>query len=193
MGTQPEKPTEDDIRELVSLFSKIQLKLKLYQRIFESRIEISDIQVGLLQIIADRENVSPSDLKEEFQLHKATISGHLDKLLKAGFIESTANPSDHRKKFLKPTRRGLDVLEKFEAIKVRVARNIFRMFPVKSVRLVKTVLENVDARGEKFRERIEEFFETQEREHGHRHLLDIPTGDLLAQLQKTFPVLFAEP
>ncbi len=73
------------------------------------------VQAGLLILINENPGVTQARLLKALDVESATLVRSIAKLVDAGFVEKTRNPSDKRSSFLNLTAAGGEVLEEVEA------------------------------------------------------------------------------
>lgn len=87
---------------------KIKLDKKLHFQYFH-----------MLQIINNSPNCSVNDIMKMLPLAQSTISQHLTKLLKDGFINITSDPIDRRKSNITITDKGYELLKERKEFAIR--------------------------------------------------------------------------
>lgn len=99
-------------KELESLFSQIHRALQ--EQAFRKQwgLEITMPQFICLKILEAKNNCMMKDLAERLQLSLGTVTGIIDRLIKAGFVERYRDDRDRRVVRVKLTEEGKKVLQK---------------------------------------------------------------------------------
>ncbi|HEY3008644.1 MAG TPA: MarR family transcriptional regulator [Micromonosporaceae bacterium] len=85
----------DSLRELI-------VQLSVLNHHIGARLDIRDIDLDCLDVLAREGPLSPSALARRAGLHPATMTGVLDRLERAGWIERARHPSDRRAILVRP-------------------------------------------------------------------------------------------
>lgn len=72
-----------------------------------SRLDVAQSDLKCLQRLQDAGPVAPSALAELTGHTKGAVTGMIDRLEAAGFVERTSDPSDGRRRVVRPVRRVL--------------------------------------------------------------------------------------
>lgn len=71
-----------------------------------SRLNITSVQAMVLGFLDDEDRITSSELGKRTELDSATLTGILDRLEVAGFIERKGNPDDRRSIRIHLTKQG---------------------------------------------------------------------------------------
>jgi DNA-binding MarR family transcriptional regulator len=90
---------------------ELRVQLSLLNHRVGARLEINDVDLDCLDLIAQHGPLSPSALARRAGLHPATMTGILDRLERGGWIARDRDPSDRRAVVVRPRRgRSADVV-----------------------------------------------------------------------------------
>ena len=84
---------QHSIRRLVRELSG---ELSALNRQVSVRVELREVDLGCLDLLAREGPMSPSALAKAAQLHPATLTGVLDRLEQNGWVERRRDPQDRR-------------------------------------------------------------------------------------------------
>lgn len=192
-STAREIDVATEITKILDALNEIQIKFRTFLKIFEPRMGISEFHVVLLKLIAEGNNLTPTDLVEKLDLSKATITGHLNTLADNNLIQRFKDKTiDGRKLFITTTPKAEELLEILARFRRRVAGNIFTRLKPQVVYNLRAVMEGTMTRMDQKLAKVESFFAAQEREHGRGTLLDIPPEETFAAFEEIFPFLLQE-
>ncbi|HOP49375.1 MAG TPA: MarR family winged helix-turn-helix transcriptional regulator [Ignavibacteriales bacterium] len=79
---------------------------------FESDDKLSMQHYQLLNVVRDVGECTVNELKNILKLAQSTVSQHLSKLLKSGYIDLIIDQYDRRKTIVRITNDGIEILEK---------------------------------------------------------------------------------
>jgi MarR family transcriptional regulator, organic hydroperoxide resistance regulator len=91
--------------------------IRLHQRVFAEMAQtlkptgLSVPQFDVLSTLTEREGLSQSDLATRLYVTKGNVSGLVDRLVEAGFVERRATPGDRRSHSLHLTEPGRKAAE----------------------------------------------------------------------------------
>jgi DNA-binding MarR family transcriptional regulator len=184
-------PTEEDVKSAVDLLECGRLKSKLFIKSLESIFGVSEIQLDFVELIGRKKAISPGDLAIELDVNKATISGHLEKLIENNFIQETPSIEDGRKKLLSLTDLGLKLYDIINIVASRLISRVLSFIDPETFDLMKDhvgkMMETIDARKQAIKNLL------QEKPVGlAQFLMEIPTEKLLEILTQLFPFLLGE-
>jgi MarR family transcriptional regulator, organic hydroperoxide resistance regulator len=104
-------------------------------------IGLSIPQFDLLSTLTEQEGVSQQDLAKRLYVTKGNVSGLVDRLVEAGFVERRAIPGDRRSHALHLTRRGRSVAERGLALqRAYVDETLGRLAPADLAALERIVV-----------------------------------------------------
>ncbi len=184
-------PTPEDIKNAIDLLASGRLRLRLFLKSLETIFGISDIQLDFIDLIGRKRAISPSDLAAELDVNKATISGHLEKLIENNLIQESPSPEDGRKKQLSLTDLGLKLYQFTNLIQSQVIRRLLTFIGPDIFTQVNghlnTIVKNIDAR----KQAIKDLIQTNP-EMNMKILMEFPLEELLQKLSKIFPFLLGD-
>jgi DNA-binding MarR family transcriptional regulator len=94
---------KDSLRELSS-------QLSVLNHHVGSRLELRDVDLGCLELLARHGPLSPGALARHAGLHPATMTGIVDRLERAGWVARDRDPADRRAVLIRPLRdRGAEL------------------------------------------------------------------------------------
>ena len=94
---------KDSLRELNS-------QLSVLNHHVGARLELRDVDLGCLELLARHGPLSPGVLARHAGLHPATMTGIVDRLERAGWVARDRDPDDRRAVLIRPLRdRGAEL------------------------------------------------------------------------------------
>jgi DNA-binding MarR family transcriptional regulator len=94
---------KDSLRELNS-------QLSVLNHHVGARLELRDVDLGCLELLARHGPLSPGALARHAGLHPATMTGIVDRLERAGWVARDRDPTDRRAVLIRPLRdRGAEL------------------------------------------------------------------------------------
>ena len=94
---------KDSLRELNS-------QLSVLNNHVGARLELRDVDLGCLELLARHGPLSPGALARHAGLHPATMTGIIDRLERAGWVARDRDPADRRAVLIRPLRdRGAEL------------------------------------------------------------------------------------
>ena len=94
---------KDSLRELSS-------QLSVLNHHVGARLELRDVDLGCLELLARHGPLSPGALARHAGLHPATMTGIVDRLERAGWVARDRDPADRRAVLIRPLReRGAEL------------------------------------------------------------------------------------
>jgi DNA-binding MarR family transcriptional regulator len=94
---------KDSLRELNS-------QLSVLNHHVGARLELRDVDLGCLELLARHGPLSPGALARHAGLHPATMTGIIDRLERAGWVARDRDPADRRAVLIRPLRdRGAEL------------------------------------------------------------------------------------
>ncbi len=184
-------PTSEDIKDAIDLLGSGRLRLRLFLKSLESIFGISDIQLDFIDLIGRKKAISPSDLAIELDVNKATISGHIEKLIENNMVQESFSPEDGRKKQLKLTDLGLKLYQFTNLIQSQVIRRLLTFIgPDTFARVnghLNTIVKTIDARKQAIKDLIQS-----NPEMNMQILMEFPLEELMQKFAKIFPFLLGD-
>jgi MarR family transcriptional regulator, organic hydroperoxide resistance regulator len=112
------------MREMDCIFFQFAKANQLASRFLSqkvSELNLTPVQALLLGFLHQKDQITSSELGKKTELDSATLTGILDRLEAAGFIERKGNPDDRRSIHIHLTTRGSEMSK--EATNVIVSAN----------------------------------------------------------------------
>lgn len=123
---------------------------ELYARDLASAVGLTPAQLRVLQIVDERDGVTPKALATQMGVSMATVSALVDKLVAQGLVERVPSQQDRRQTHVTVTRDGHARLERApDALQQRYVRKFLEMADWEQAQLVATlerVADMLDAR-----------------------------------------------
>jgi len=96
---------------------EVSMQLSLLNRQVSGQLELRDIDLDCLDLIARHGPISPSALARRTGLHAATMTGILDRLERGGWVARERDPSDRRGVLIRNLRdRGAEILRLYSGM-----------------------------------------------------------------------------
>ncbi len=103
----------DEIIQILHLLQEYDNARKEYEKLLrQGGWKVTGPQLGVLRIVEANPGISISELAEKMHLHVTTAEGYAKRLLKLGYITLEEDPKDRRRKIMRSTPQGMDVLKK---------------------------------------------------------------------------------
>jgi len=102
---------------------------------------ITSRQVTLLWLIRSRPGLSLRELAAEERISAPALSGHVDRLVKAGLVERVRDDTDRRRVGLELTEEGARVLKRVRARRTTLLADRLRALEPEEVEAVEAALE----------------------------------------------------
>jgi DNA-binding MarR family transcriptional regulator len=103
---------DDEVEAVVTRISRLQRFLKTTVQTAIAEVGLQDFEYETLHSLMIRETpgtASPTDLAEDLGVSGAGMTGRLDGLEKAGWVQRAASPDDRRRVIVEITRSGAEV------------------------------------------------------------------------------------
>jgi DNA-binding MarR family transcriptional regulator len=145
--------TNADLRMDDSLIAlrRILRATELYARDLAHAVGLTPAQLRVLQIVDEKESVTPKALATQMGVSQATVSALVDKLVGQGLVERVPSENDRRQTNVTVTKNGHARLEDApDALQQRYVRAFLEMADWEQAQLVSTlerVADMLDARG----------------------------------------------
>jgi DNA-binding MarR family transcriptional regulator len=107
---------------------------------------VSDPNIPKYDGISDQKTVLASELAEALHTSRPNITNLVNQLLKKGFLEQVKDEKDNRRKVLKLTAKGLDMLHETEPRRDKYTRQLFEHLEPADVEKMSEMLESCLAR-----------------------------------------------
>src|SRR5271157_3685834 len=183
-------PSPQDIEMVVEMASRAQVNIRTFFEKLEELTKVTDVQLGILELIGKHEEISQSTLAKQLNLNKATISGHVEKLLENNLVLLEECPQDGRKKNLVLTDAGHKVYDIITFLRNKLIERILTLIGPETFAWIKMFYQKLDADLDAkfhafagFIEDLKDTFETQD-------YMEIPLDEFREKLSQIFPFLF---
>ena len=113
-------PFDDDVEGVVVRIGRLQRYLKGTMQRAVTEVGLQDFEYETLHSLMIRDTpgtASPTDLADDLGVSGAGMTGRLDGLEKAGWVQRTASPDDRRRVVVEITRSGADTWRKAMAMR----------------------------------------------------------------------------
>ncbi len=124
---------------------------ELYARDLAHAVGLTPAQLRVLQIVDEKDSVTPKTLATQMGVSQATVSALVDKLVARGLVERLPSNEDRRQTNVTVTKDGRERLEDApDALQQRYVRAFMKMADWEQAQLVATlerVADMLDARG----------------------------------------------
>jgi len=129
---------------LLFLISRSQHVLKNYlkKQFIEAGVEISPAQMGILFLLKQKNGRSMSELSNVLSIDNSAITGLVDRMENAGFLERKANPYDRRQYVISITEKGLQEGERAKRLSNRINDEIKSGFTSDEIQAFSRVLNS---------------------------------------------------
>ncbi len=111
---------DDDVEGIVTRIGRLGRSLKKMMEIAVAEVGLQEFEYQTLHSLMIRDTpgtASPTDLADDLGVSGAGMSGRLDGLEKAGWVQRTASPDDRRRVVVEITRDGADVWRRAMALR----------------------------------------------------------------------------
>ena len=113
-------PFDDDVEGVVVRIGRLQRYLKGTKQRAVTETGLQDFEYDTLHSLMIRDTpgtASPTDLADELGISGAGMTGRLDKLEQAGWVQRTVAPDDRRRVVVEITRAGADIWRRAMALR----------------------------------------------------------------------------
>ena len=104
--------------------------LKKQSRIFKTG-DITFAQLGILQLLRDRQSCMMSEIARFFSITTSAATGMVDRMVRSGYLKRVYVPSDRRRINVKLTPRGRKAIDTMAREQQRAMTDIFKKFTPK--------------------------------------------------------------
>lgn len=102
-------------------------------------------QLTLLQLIADSEQIRPSEIAAARRVHPSLVTRQVRELEADGYVEVSANPGDHRSCLVRLTPAGTDQMHRLQQAGLERFAGFASEWEPAEVRTLTTLLRKLDA------------------------------------------------
>ncbi len=190
-GGSTDFPTPEDVQVAINMIGSGRLRLRLFLKSLETILGISDLQLDFVELIGRKKVISPSDLATELDVNKATISGHLEKLIENNLLQESPSPEDKRKKLFSLTDQGIKL---YDIINILESRILSRLLAFVGPETFHAVNEHVSKIGETIdaKKQVIKTFVQARPEGIMQILMEVPTETIVDNLSQVFPFLLGD-
>jgi DNA-binding MarR family transcriptional regulator len=113
-------PFDDDVEGVVVRIGRLQRYLKGTMQQALTEVGLQDFEYATLHSLMIRDTpgtASPTDLADELGVSGAGMTGRLDKLQQAGWVQRTVAPDDRRRVVVEITKSGAEIWRRAMAIR----------------------------------------------------------------------------
>jgi DNA-binding MarR family transcriptional regulator len=127
---------------LVYLVFTAQNRLKIHVRdeLMTAGVKITIVQAAILFLLKEQDGRPMSDLSRMLSLDNSTITGLIDRLEKAGFVQRKANPNDRRVSLIHITPQGVEEARNAAIVSNRINNEIKANFSKEEIASFKKIL-----------------------------------------------------
>lgn len=125
-------PFDDDIEAIVVRMGKLVRHFKAATQEAVAEVGLQDFEYETLHLLVVRDtpgHASPSALAADLGISNAGMTGRLDALERAGWIQRKADADDRRRVGIEVTRSGMDVWRRAMALRGRAEEDVLRTLP----------------------------------------------------------------
>ncbi|AIY06755.1 transcriptional regulator, MarR family [Planococcus sp. PAMC 21323] len=116
-----------DIKECINyLLSVSQNKVFKYFSVLLEEHNLTPAQYGVLNCLWSKGELSPKQIGGMMRLEASTVSGILDKMQKAGFIERSIDPENRRNILVVPTSKSIAIQKEVEETTERLNQTVLQ-------------------------------------------------------------------
>lgn len=130
---QPDDPSADAMRAWLRFLRLNQRIARVAARVMRDT-GLSVPQFDLLSTLSEREGATQQDIAERLYVTKGNISGLIDRMAEAGFVERRALPHDRRSHALFITETGRAALARGDAIQREMIARTLGQLPEQEIR-----------------------------------------------------------
>ena len=184
-------PSPEDLEFAINLIGSGRLRLRLFMKSLETVLGISEFQLGFIELIGRKKNISPKELTIELDVNKATISGHLEKLIENNFVQESPSPIDKRKKVLTLTEQGVKLYRIVNIFESRIISRLLIFIGPKVYKMLKDhileIIDTIDAKKQLikslFHEKPGDLFQI---------LVELTPEEIVDKVSQIFPFLSSD-
>jgi DNA-binding MarR family transcriptional regulator len=127
---------------LIYLMARAGHRLKEYVRVrmIDEGVKLSQTQGGILMLLDDEGDKSMTEISNAFDVDNSAITGSVDRLERAGFIERSPHPSDRRVNLISITKAGKTAVKRSRKVVMEVNDEIKEGFTAEEIDAFKRVL-----------------------------------------------------
>jgi MarR family transcriptional regulator, organic hydroperoxide resistance regulator len=130
-------------RELIYTLVALANQLDKHLKLFATLIGVSEAQVQMLRVIAERQDATVGLLAQQLYVTSQFVTIEIGDLVKKGIVEKKPNEADRRSMFLRLTAKGESLLRELSAI-LRMANDIhFRSLTEERAKLLQEMLSAI--------------------------------------------------
>ncbi|MCP4137920.1 MAG: MarR family transcriptional regulator [bacterium] len=129
---------------LLFLMSRTQHVLQNYLKneFSAAGVKISPAQMGILFLLKLQNGQTMTELSRKLGIDNSTITGFIDRMVKAGFVTREQNPNDRRQNLITITEEGITEINKAKIVSNRVNEKVKEGFSPEEINIFKNVLNS---------------------------------------------------
>lgn len=108
-----------------------------------SELNLTSVQAMVLGFLTEKDQISPSELGKRTDLDSATLTGILDRLEAAGFLERRSNPDDRRSIHIHLTPKGKTLGRETTELLVSANREFLHQLSKKQIKELFNIIQTL--------------------------------------------------
>jgi DNA-binding MarR family transcriptional regulator len=134
---------ESRVDELAGFIERLTLRFKETERLFATRLEVSDRELALLRTLVADGPMITKELGGRFRVPVSTMTGLVDRMERKGLVRRVPGRRDRRSIELEPTPAGTLALREHSRGLAAIARGMLDALPERDQRALITILRRV--------------------------------------------------
>ena len=112
-----------------------------------SELNLTSVQAMVLGFLTEEDQISSSELGKRAELDSATLTGILDRLEAAGFLERKSNPDDRRSIHIHLTPKGKALGRETTELLITANREFLQMLNEKQIKELFSIIQTLRLSG----------------------------------------------
>ncbi|HOE80309.1 MAG TPA: MarR family transcriptional regulator [Smithellaceae bacterium] len=112
-----------------------------------SELNLTSVQAMVLGFLTEEDQISSSELGKRAELDSATLTGILDRLEAAGFLERKSNPDDRRSIHIHLTPKGKALGRETTELLIAANREFLQMLNEKQIKELFSIIQTLRLSG----------------------------------------------
>lgn len=112
-----------------------------------SELNLTSVQAMVLGFLTEEDQISSSELGKRAELDSATLTGILDRLEAAGFLERKSNPDDRRSIHIHLTPKGRALGRETTELLIAANREFLQMLNEKQIKELFSIIQTLRLSG----------------------------------------------
>ena len=112
-----------------------------------SELNLTSVQAMVLGFLTEEDQISSSELGKRAELDSATLTGILDRLEAAGFLERKSNPDDRRSIHIHLTPKGRALGRETTELLITANREFLQMLNEKQIKELFSIIQTLRLSG----------------------------------------------